>query len=38
MLRLKVNLTRPFFCKYEDYKDYPFDMPEFKFKFEICSF
>lgn len=26
------------FCKYIDFKNFPFDIPEFKFKFEIANF
>lgn len=38
VLKLKLRLDEKFLCRFEDYKDYPFDMPMFKYRFELSHF
>ena len=35
ILKGRILLTQKFFCEFQDYIDYPFDMPNFCFRFEL---
>ena len=38
MLNLTIRSQEKFITSFDQYTDFPFDMLDFNFKFELCSF